>query len=318
MLKTKSILFFAVVISGFLISLGSTVQAVTVGPAKLEFNVDPGDTVTGQFFLMNEEQAERTYYSSFEKFSERNGERVYLGRERTELAYWITALDSVTLKPGEHRYIPFEINIPADAPPGGHYAVVWWSDASPDAKSESVNIITRVGSLLYVRVSGDIKEAATLSPIEENSSLFHFKMPVSLRLGVKNEGNVHLKPLGEIHISNIFGQKRAALPVNDKGKIILPNENATFDVSWKPRVAFGPYKASAFIKYGEPDANGERKQFTESQWIYVFPPAYIGITVAIILVLFVLVPLGIRTYNKWLINTFLKKNGTRRKSAKKQ
>jgi hypothetical protein len=54
-------------------------SAVTVGPVRLEYSVNPGDVVTGDILLLNEGNTDQSFYSSFERFTENdNGENLLI------------------------------------------------------------------------------------------------------------------------------------------------------------------------------------------------------------------------------------------------
>ena len=81
--------FFAVIVfsilSAFLFPL--LVQAVTVGPVKLEYSVDPGDVISGEIFLLNETKKAKTFYPTFEKYIEVDGKKKFLTGE-SEIEEW--------------------------------------------------------------------------------------------------------------------------------------------------------------------------------------------------------------------------------------
>jgi hypothetical protein len=194
------------------------------------------------------------------------------------------------------------MTIPADAPPGGHFAIIWWSTTPPDASSdEQVSIQTRAGILVYVNVRGNVTESAKISTFntaDDKRLLGSAEERFSLQ--ITNEGNTYIKPQGSITIASMFGRVRDTLPVNEKGLQILPKSYRILEDSiWQGSgFYFGPYKVTATVSYGE----GAAKQVSESFWIWIIPwkPLLIGIVVIILLVI------GIRFYDHWLIQNALK------------
>ncbi len=139
-------------------------DAITVGPVKLEYSVNPGDTVTGEMFIKNEEKEDRIFYPSLDRFTEQNGNKVFT-KDKNLLADWFHTDASVTLKSGEDKKVPFQLIVPAYAPPGGEFAVIWWGTNPPTSATSSeqqVSIQTRAGILMYVNVSGKINNAASI------------------------------------------------------------------------------------------------------------------------------------------------------------
>ena len=67
----KRIIYIALIVGTLAVPM--LTQALTVGPVKLEYSVQPGDTVPGEMIVQNEENIERTFYPSSERFIEVNG-----------------------------------------------------------------------------------------------------------------------------------------------------------------------------------------------------------------------------------------------------
>lgn len=276
--------------------LPSIVRAVTVGPVKLEISVDPGDVTTGSLFLMNEGKETQTFYPVFESFIEENGEKKFITETKPDLANWFELASSITLKSQEQKNVPYTLRIPQDAGPGGHFAVIWWSTAPAGQKgTKQVSIVTRAGILVYLRVSGDIKEEAKILSFATNKKVY-FGAPVQFSINLQNSGNVYLQPKGELIIKNLFGGKKAVFSINQKESLILPQSQKTFTDSWDfSGFVFGPYKAQLNLLYGE-----TQKQIQKTLWFFVLPLKLVMISVLIILVIFV----GIPQYNKWLIRKY--------------
>lgn len=300
-MRFKARRVFPIILFGFGIGslfLPLSAFALTVGPAKMEYSVNPGDIVGGSIFLMNEEQNERTFYSVFEKFTEDEGQKIFL-KEESDLAVWIKTERSVTLKPGEQRNIPFRIEVPKDAPPGGHFAVMWWSTAPAGGKTnQPVSIVTRTGILVLLRVSGDIKEEGEVINFSTgNPANIFFSFPINFNVVFQNKGNVHLKPSGKITIKNIFGATKKTLDVNPYSLQILPQSKRGFDVKWEnPNFAFGPYEAQLDLTYGE-----SKKQLAQSIWLGLFPLKILIGSIIALFIIFVVIPKGIKRYNRWIV-----------------
>ncbi len=277
-------------------------HALTVGPVKLEFSVNRGDVVTGNLFLMNEGSEEKTFYPIFEKFTEQNGERQFLPGEPTDLADWFQATSSLTLAPKQQKLVPFTIRVPQDAPPGGHYAVIWWSTApanKPGQPAQQVAIVTRTGILVYLRVAGEVHESGQVSLFDTgDSKRVYWGLPVSFVTVMQNIGNVHLKPHGEVTIKNILGGTTAVLNVNPYGVIVLPQSEKGFqiDKSWDSGWPFGPYIAELNLTYG--DSN---KVASASLWLFVFSWQMGIVLILGAILIFFVIPKGIGRYNRWVV-----------------
>jgi len=277
----------------------SITQAVTVGPVKLEINADPGDVVTGELFLMNEEKkGTKIFYPDFQKFIEEGGSKKFIA-EKSDLATWFEIDYPVTLNSLEGKNIPFTLRVPKDASPGGHFAVIWWSASSPEAGQ--VSIVTRAGILVYLTISGEIKEQGQILEFTtQNKKKFFGNPPINFAINFENTGNVHLKPKGEIQIKNIFGGTKAIIDVNKKDMSILPQSRKTLNEEWNfSGFVFGPYKANLKLVYGD-----TQKKVEQSFWIVIIPWKKLLILVLIIVLVFFGIPKGLKKYNQWIVDKY--------------
>jgi hypothetical protein len=284
------------------------IYAITVGPAKIEYKANPGEKINDRLVIINDSQTNQTFYAAFEKFTEVNGEKKFLPSEPTALSEWFKMEKTVTLKPGEQKNIPFTIDIPENAPPGGHFAVIWWGTAPNDSKQ--VSIVTRAGILVYLEVSGEINEkgSVTAFSLPYNKKIV-FELPNDFIVNFKNEGNTYLKPKGEITIRNLFNNKIAAYKVNNKERIIFPNNSQILNIApqfTETPFALGLYKATLALSWGEKD-----NHFNKTFNFIVFPWKTILVAFIILLITFLIFFKGIRKYNQWIINKALESHHSR-------
>lgn len=296
MSKTKLFLVGAVG-AGFLLTPVFS-YAVTVGPVKLEYLVNPGEVVQSQMFVQNEETEQRTFYPSFEEFTEKEGQKVF-SKVTSDLPKWFVIPSSVTLEPSESRVIPITINIPKDASPGSHFAVAWWGTAPPSTSGGEVSIVTRAGALVYLTVRGDIHEDGGIVSIAgANDSHFFTSLPVDISVLFEATGNVYLKPRGFLTVTNTFGIEQGKLSINPYDDQIFPRtvKNFTVVLGDSP-FFFGPYRVSADLIYGE-----GKLRAVKSVWIWIFPLLNIGIALGTLAFVFVVLPFAIRRYNRWIVS----------------
>ena len=297
----RKAIFILIALAAGLLVLPSESRAVTVGPAKIEYKADPGDTISGTIFILNEGQEDRIFYAAFEKFTEVDGQKKFLPSEESELANWFKMEKSVSLKAGEQKEIPFTIEVPKNAPPGGHFAVIWWGTAPPDAKQ--VAIVTRAGILVFLQVSGEVSEKGDVSDFSlAGGKFFVFQLPEDFVVNFKNQGNTYLKPRGEVTIKNIFGSAIAAFKVNSKERIIFPENTQLLDVAKKfdkPPFALGLYKAELTLQWGE-----KQNDITRTISFIVFPWKTVLIVIIILAALLFVATKGIKKYNQWIVKKY--------------
>lgn len=293
----KRVLISFLVAFFLVLHIPASVFAVTVGPTKIAERANPGDTINGNIVLINDTNEEQTMYPSFEKFTESGGQKQFLPGEPTALTNWFRLPQSVTLDPREQKNIPFTIAVPNGAPPGGHFAVIWWGNAPPKGQ---VSIVTRAGILVYLQVSGEINE---------NGEVLAFKpkgfvsagLPYEFELVFKNGGNTWLRPSGDILIKNIFGTTRAIFRTNSAERIVMPGNEENLRVApkfEKPPFLIGLYKAELSLAWGE-----TAEKFEKNAYFVVLPLLPLTIALVVLAALY----LGVRKYNAWIIKKALGK-----------
>jgi hypothetical protein len=176
---------------------------------------------------------------------------------------------------------------------------MWWGTAPPEKKQ--VAIVTRAGILVFLEVSGKINEKGEVLAFSLPEKKFLvFQLPDGFKIEFKNAGNTYLKPRGEIAIKNILSSAVATFRVNEKERIILPDNTRFLETtpSFEKRpFAFGFYRAELNLQWGE-----KPEVFQKNIWFFVFPWKAVLLTLLILAVLVLLLTKGIKKYNQWIIN----------------
>jgi len=226
-------------------------------------------------------------------------EKVTADDNRWSLANWLTLAPAAhTLAPEEVAVVNVLIEVPADALPGGHYAMIYHRplNASSTGDASGSGISQRVGTLLYVMVEGDVKEAAYISRFSWPSFLENG--PVDFSLKVENQSDVHISTSPVVKIYNMFGKQVANLETEAKN--IFPLSEREFKGSWSRVWGFGYYKAVVEASYGS------QGQLATTQAILWMIPVKIILLVLIISLVLLIVVLSVkkrRTDNQETIDT---------------
>lgn len=231
-------------------------RAISVVPPKFELFANPGDIITEKIRVKNNSSTVETYAVIIEDFSS-TGEsgQVVLEEEGADAQYslteWIeTSSTDIVLQPGEEQAFTFNINVPKDAEPGGHYASILFqsvNDPSIAQNTSATAVSQRIGNLVLLRVSGNIEENAAIETFEAPAR--SQSGPVDFTLRVKNDGNVHIRPKGTIIITNLFGQKVDEIPL--EGANVLPGATRLMTTTWDKNNILGSYTATLVATYGQ-------------------------------------------------------------------
>lgn len=172
---------------------------------------------------------------------------------RWSLASWMTVSPSgQVLAPNELALVNVVIEAPADALPGGHYAMVTHQPKLPSLKDANgqapsqTGISQRVGTLLYVTVDGPINEEAFVRNLTfPNLSEFG---PVPFSFTVDNASDVHIRPQVTLEVFNLFGQRVDTLQIESKN--VFPLLSRDFSGTWPKIWGTGRYTAKLTMSYG--------------------------------------------------------------------
>jgi len=299
---TAKIIFFAGLLllgSHFLISFAQSppaAEGVTISPPIVDIALNPGEESEQKILVTNPTENLLELYSSTMNFnaSGESGEPgFYPASEEASkfsLAHWIVlSQPKIAVAPKQVVEFRYKIAVPPDAEPGGHYGVVFLGTEPPAASGEvsQVTIASQVGSLILARVPGDIREEATLE--EFSAPWFFLKPPVPFTTFIRNQGNIHFKPRGEITIKNWRGKEMERVALNEKNGNVLPESRRKFEPIWdapaKPfwKIPVGRFSADLRAVYGQNDQTlGSKIYFWIIPW-WVIIAALILILLLIII-----------------------------------
>lgn len=225
---------------------------------------------------------------------------------------WVETVPQFTLRSRESRVITAQVAIPADAEPGGHYGVLRFSGRAPDVKDTGVGLAASAGVLMLVRVDGAITEKASLASFfseqRGDQGSFFEKGPLTFVTRIKNEGNIHVKPVGSIELRDMFGGLVTTMPVNADKSNVLPDSIRRFESSYdKPWMA-GRYTANLTLGYG---TTGQAITSTISFW--VIPYKIILIALFILATIIFIFSRMIKVYNRRIIAKSKHENNSKNK-----
>ncbi|MBP7876204.1 hypothetical protein KA012_04385 [Candidatus Woesebacteria bacterium] len=175
---------------------------------------------------------------------------------RWSLKQWVTLVPNSQTIPAEGTgVVSVLIEVPADALPGGHYAMVMHQpdlgNTTPTGEAKNTAINQRVGTLLYVVVDGPMIEEAFIR--ELNIPGFQELGPVPYSFTIDNDSDTHIQPKLTFNVYNIWGKRIYSDSVPSKN--IFPKDSRSFnDGTWDRVWGFGRYKGEIVAVYGSQSA----------------------------------------------------------------
>lgn len=269
-------------------------SGLTLSPPTLEISGNPGELIKQSIRLEN-----RNNYDIRVVLDKRNftavGEEGAVGLTEEEttfsLASWLTTeTGEFTIPAKASRTFPISINVPLGAEPGGHFgSLIFRTIPNEKLEGSGASLAQEIGSLILLRVAGDLKEDGSLESFAPVKNFFEFG-PIGFEARVKNSGNVHLKPRGTITITNMLGQQVATVEIT--GKNVLPGAVRKLEATWDTKWRLGRYTATALVIYG--------KDLTQRASVTTFTVFPYRIALAVLLILLILGRILYKGRKRWI------------------
>jgi hypothetical protein len=309
---------------------------LTISPVFLSITTDPGQKIEAQVKIKNGSNKLEELKIDLMKFSANDASgipKITEVDENDEFVSWVNfPKKEFELAPNEWKSIQIEFDIPEEAALGYYYAVTFFPKNREGAKiigAASIPILLEVNSPLA-------RKELELIEFSISKKVYEF-LPAQFDISVKNVGNVHVVPKGNVFIGKGQEKEVAILNVNQKEKgNVLPNSQRTFQSKWQdgfpifinkikddkvvfdkdgnPKkkldwklggtnsFRFGKYQADLLLIYDD----GKRDIPIESSLeFWVIPWRLILISLAIL----VFVGVGFKTTMKIVIKKFFKRKG---------
>jgi hypothetical protein len=168
---------------------------------------------------------------------------------------------------------------------------------------------------MLVRINGAVDDTMVITRFG-GDKLVYTSLPVDFHTRIENRGNIHLRPTGNIFVTNIFGKQVSSMQVNGDFRTILPKSARRFDTTWISHTvqagvseltkewrnfAFGRYEATLVLNYGP-----SNKIITATYSFWVIPWLLLIIMLGGLLILIFGLIFGLKGYNKSVIKKYEK------------
>ncbi|HLD34272.1 MAG TPA: hypothetical protein VJB62_00255, partial [Patescibacteria group bacterium] len=215
------------------------------------------------------------------------------------LSQWIVLEENEVVIPAfGSREIPYIIDVPENASPGGHYAAIL-AGTRPPADSVSGSVIkvsSLLASLVLLNVKGDVEERGVIREFVSDK-VFYDKTDVGFKVRFENLGNVHLQPLGEIKIYAPFNKLKNTITINHNSEFgnVLPESIRKWEFNWKGDknlLEMGRYRAELILGYGEEGRQADNRVI----YFWVIYPKPVIFAVSAVIIFILLITVLIRLY----------------------
>ncbi len=252
------------------------------GRTRFSYAADPGQQIADNYLVRNTGTTAQTYtILSTDAFNDNSGEFALLETDAkaADIGNWVQFENGTNrlqfdLGPGESRLVPFTVVIPAEATPGDHAGGIAASVKSP---SGQVTLDRRLGTRMYLRVSGDIQAGLSLAGL--NASYVGdwwnpFTGAVRVHYTVENTGNIALASNITVGARTWFGVQTGG-EQGDGIPELLPGSTRTFETDLTGIASWGylnPWvKLNPFVE-GDDETKRMPVSATSRDTILIAPP----------------------------------------------
>lgn len=261
----------------------------------------PGETIQTEVRVRNTTDQTIIVNTSIEDFVIGNDGRTPVPVEeqtnsRWSLASWMQIQRQQFAVPANSfQTIPVVIRVPADALPGGRYAMIMHEPAAGEEgqvlpstvqTGGKAAIQPRVGTIVYLTIAGDVTLNAQIRNIQiPNLSEYG---PVPISFDIENLSDIHVTPSTTVTIRNMFGVEVERIEVESQN--IFPYSIREFSTQWDRVWAFGRYTARVMSTYGD---QGQTVSATEHFWVI---PYTLILAILILLMVMIVLIIAIRRH----------------------
>jgi hypothetical protein len=177
------------------------------------------------------------------------------GTEISGAGAWLSLPEGpLSVPPNSTTSVPFHVRVPANARPGQFLGGIGAQTLDPGAaQAVGASAHGRQGQFRLTTVTRAIVAVAVTVPgaLQRKLSATEVRMlsgPGGARLsvGVRNEGNVMVKPHGHLVLRDPVGAERGRVPLDMD--TILPGGSAQFAVPWPKELPAGQYRADLALE----------------------------------------------------------------------
>lgn len=304
-MKRLIVLFLGILMSGLLVK-GVTAQTsipLLVSPVRQEIELKQGEStsVNVRFFNQSDSPVSGILAASDFVVDNRDGLPKLIDNPdqappKFMASEWVTLpYDRISIAANNKVEIQARITAPQDALPGGRYIALYFEPAtqipkeSGPSKIGGLGVQPRIASLVYIKVPGNITEKAMVTRFFAPSLVEYGPVPVETE--ILNRGDYHIRPMGAVTMSNMFGGLVAQSSLKELN--IFPDASRTYENKLGSKWMLGRYKLTLTAAYGD------RGQVVDQMmYVWVFPWKLAAI---VTLALVILLLLGKSMYKKVLV-----------------
>ncbi|NLZ24394.1 hypothetical protein GX888_01420 [Candidatus Dojkabacteria bacterium] len=302
--------FRGFLILSLLILLSSTFQvhaqkdlAIGVAPTSKLIKLSPDEVYSDEVVFWNLTQSTDTYkvfIKGFRQIENHPGTAVILTEEEEanslySASKWVTAeKDTLSLEPHKNTKLKYTIKVPKDTTPGEYNVEIFLiSESEFNEKGTATFANLASGVPILIQIGDEYVQNAELLKFITDKKIYE-KIDVTFLSTIKNLGNTHIKPSGDIVVTNIFKQEVARVPYNNHSQSLLRDNTGNFEDTWQhsgylsldKAIILGPMTATALITYKTPHPGFSVLSEETTFWVIPWKIIFVIIMAILLIIMF--------------------------------
>lgn len=240
-------------------------ESITLSPVSSRFAVDAGVQRTGELTIVNDGKVGYdfiVYSRPYSVANESYSPDFTKAKSNADAYKWVRLPQAkFHADAGATVKVPYSIDVPAAAAPGGHYGVIF-AETQPAAQSSNGNAVVRkkrVGMILYASVNGNTIKKGEVAGV--TMPFWQVEPPLGGTVAAKNDGNVDFIDTVSFTVKDLFGNIKYSAT---KEYAVLPQTTRKIPVEWEKSPPFGLFKVETHQKFLD-------KQQSTSGYVLMMP-----------------------------------------------
>lgn len=221
-------------------------QSITITPTSLDKTILPGQSTSGVIQVLNQADSPfdfKVYASPYSVTGEEYDPSFTPIAGATNVTDWIKLKAAKSsLAPYSASDLNYTIAVPANAKPGGYYAV-FFAETESKVAGSGVTTQKRVGTVVYIKVAGDVVEQGQVAswqvPWLQEPNLTQV-------VRIENSGSVHFAATIKTTIKDLLGNTKLSYT---QKRTILPEKTRKVVIAWEKTPAIGIFKVEGSVQF---------------------------------------------------------------------
>lgn len=208
---------------------------LTLSPITLNLVANPGETIHSSMKVFNNSTEKEYLEINLAKFSaDKSGSRPLISEfgPGDQYQHWLTfEKNKFEVNPSEWQTIDLEFSPPPEAALSYYYAIIVKRQVDT-VEENATTVVSGAPAILVLANVFSPNAKQELQLAEFKTKKFYEYLPAEFEITIRNSGNVHLNPLGNIFIDKGKNKDIALLSINKENGLILPDSQRTYKAEW--------------------------------------------------------------------------------------